>query len=563
MEWKPIDTVIIVHGTWAAPEEGKKRWYQFVEGVQVGSFTAKLDAALQSRGSSARCWAHCIQGDDIFYWSGDNSWIARTQAAAALSDYVAELRNYGYRCHIVAHSHGGNVLLEALPEITSGRSSTVPLGNFVTLGAPFIDVISPILQRDSRRQMSLLRLFLLVLLTPLIFLLAGSVEIKNDTSSIASLIGIAGCIVVFILIVRRLFRAHQKINWKYATFEVSFLLGGAIVLTSIIFTTSIYVAILSIAVLASGFLIVARLCRDDQSISPSSLREMAQKQIRFLALGSHMDEAWQLLHHMRTCHNPLAVRSNVFAYLFLTFRSSFVQKRAVDRINYGQVRDPIPIFAAGIVYFIVPFAVLGVITRDWFVPCVDDTGHFALCSTLSTAPDFFRGDTNAVLGRMLLLVVSVVSFIFIPTVFFENKFRAAVSWPLRWCTRALSSLASIFGGLVTYIVRHASWSVLLKLALGLEGYRFEVPIIEQCPSNINAKYENMPTGAETRALRRRSEWIGAEIENVSTMFSKMVITKGDISSLLRAIEADQTLVHAAYYTDDECIARIADWIAEV
>jgi hypothetical protein len=35
----------------------------------------------------------------------------------------------------------------------------------------------------------------------------------------------------------------------------------------------------------------------------------------------------------------------------------------------------------------------------------------------------------------------------------------------------------------------------------------------------------------------------------------------DIQSLLRTIEEDQTLVYAAYYTDDECIARIADWIA--
>jgi hypothetical protein len=34
-----------------------------------------------------------------------------------------------------------------------------------------------------------------------------------------------------------------------------------------------------------------------------------------------------------------------------------------------------------------------------------------------------------------------------------------------------------------------------------------------------------------------------------------------MTSLLRTIEEDQTLVHAAYYTDDECIARIADWIA--
>lgn len=29
----------------------------------------------------------------------------------------------------------------------------------------------------------------------------------------------------------------------------------------------------------------------------------------------------------------------------------------------------------------------------------------------------------------------------------------------------------------------------------------------------------------------------------------------------RSIWADQSLVHAAYYSDDECIDRIADWIA--
>jgi hypothetical protein len=34
-----------------------------------------------------------------------------------------------------------------------------------------------------------------------------------------------------------------------------------------------------------------------------------------------------------------------------------------------------------------------------------------------------------------------------------------------------------------------------------------------------------------------------------------------MTSLLKSVERDETLVHAAYYTDEECIARIADWIA--
>jgi hypothetical protein len=43
--------------------------------------------------------------------------------------------------------------------------------------------------------------------------------------------------------------------------------------------------------------------------------------------------------------------------------------------------------------------------------------------------------------------------------------------------------------------------------------------------------------------------------------SKLAVTTADLTSLLRTVEEDQTPVHAAYYTDDECIARIADWIA--
>jgi hypothetical protein len=98
--------------------------------------------------------------------------------------------------------------------------------------------------------------------------------------------------------------------------------------------------------------------------------------------------------------------------------------------------------------------------------------------------------------------------------------------------------------------------------MGLEGYRHELPRIERCPSSVpGVTYENMPTGAQQRALAKRGDWIHRHLNDVADTFSKLVVTSADIKLLLSAIEADQTLVHAAYYTEDECIARIADWIA--
>src|ERR1700758_1969117 len=152
------ETVIIVHGTWAAPAWAvpkparavppQRKWYELVDGRPGGEpFPAMLDAALRKRGSSARCWAHCAQGNKIFYWSGDNGWIARTHAASALAEYVNKLRKEGWRCHIVAHSHGGNILIEALPQMMAGVHLGLLDGKLVTLGTPFMDTMSAIRRR--------------------------------------------------------------------------------------------------------------------------------------------------------------------------------------------------------------------------------------------------------------------------------------------------------------------------------------------------------------------------------------------------------------------------------
>jgi hypothetical protein len=152
--------VIIVHGTFAKHDRVKRSWYEPDDGRPGGGpFISKLDAALQERGSPSRCWAHCVQGNPIFqWWPGENSWVARTRAASELGDYVLKLRNEGWCCHIVAHSHGGNVVLEALPQITTALHSKASLGKIVTLGTPFMDTMSPILQRIRATRRTLIGL---------------------------------------------------------------------------------------------------------------------------------------------------------------------------------------------------------------------------------------------------------------------------------------------------------------------------------------------------------------------------------------------------------------------
>ena len=199
------ETVIIVHGTWAAPDRpepkpdqpagplarwwahckekilgwtGKKapepgnpdhpgtkpaepghvRWYEIPPTGQP-NFVSRLNEALEERGSAAHCWAHCNNNnDDIFWWSGENAWIDRASAASKLAWQINKLQAEGWRCHLVAHSHGGNVVAEALPQVKVPPQAVQTIyrptglsGTITTLGAPFIDVISPIAHAIARR----------------------------------------------------------------------------------------------------------------------------------------------------------------------------------------------------------------------------------------------------------------------------------------------------------------------------------------------------------------------------------------------------------------------------
>jgi hypothetical protein len=272
--------------------------------------------------------------------------------------------------------------------------------------------------------------------------------------------------------------------------------------------------------------------------------------LRFLVINSQMDETWQILHHICNVRNPFAITGNWLTYLYVFTRSHILQRYEISLIHGAQSLRDLNILAKiqvitvhVIVHITMSLVIIGMLfgVVPWFMV----VASVAFCYLAILAGS--RGERPSSSGS-----VSPV-----------RRYSALVS-PYRRYARVVGSLGSVVPGLATYIVRRKGWSVLMAMVMGLEGYRYRVPVVEQHPSCVpknRVKYESMPEGAEQRALAMRNAWIGRHFGDVTQTLSKMVVTAADLSSLLRAIEADQSLVHAAYYTDDECIARIADWIA--
>jgi hypothetical protein len=192
------ETVIIVHGTWAAPQADTPNWYLPSRDGSSPNFISRLNLELEKQGSAARCWAHCKDNDSIFHWTGKNDWIDRSLGATQLAETINNLHSEGWRVHIVAHSHGGNVALEALPALKPTATSPLGItGTVTTLGTPFIDVMSSIAERIDRRQtieaiiawltyiMLLLRL---LLRSASLYIVTSKYHFLNSSKSIFSLV---------------------------------------------------------------------------------------------------------------------------------------------------------------------------------------------------------------------------------------------------------------------------------------------------------------------------------------------------------------------------------------
>jgi hypothetical protein len=148
------ETIILIHGT-LDNDDSLVDATQELPWWKPGSWFVKaLDAELEKLGSRARCWAHLTQPVmdwelkhlseregyeysryELFSWSGKNSAIDRTDAAASLANYAEFINEDGWRFHFVAHSHGGNVLIESFKNT---NIDAVGAWSLVGLGVPIL-----------------------------------------------------------------------------------------------------------------------------------------------------------------------------------------------------------------------------------------------------------------------------------------------------------------------------------------------------------------------------------------------------------------------------------------
>lgn len=126
------ETVLVIHGTFANKLEAAPNWWQ-----RDGDFCKNLDDSLLKRGSPARCWAHVNGEENVFAWTGDNLERERRIGGEGLAKQIEDLeaRRDIDRYHIIAHSHGGNVVLHALRALPNDPKK---LGAVIFLGTPVL-----------------------------------------------------------------------------------------------------------------------------------------------------------------------------------------------------------------------------------------------------------------------------------------------------------------------------------------------------------------------------------------------------------------------------------------
>lgn len=161
-----VDRVLtlIVHGTFARDECWWRPGHSDAEtSAGIGpTFADELEIVLAREGLVGTVWTPAERvgmapGD--FAWSGENSDRARLNGARALGERFDELaarmgctEEAPLELNIIAHSHGGNVALEALKHLTA----RVRPRRVILLGTPLIEY-----QRSLRMLRALLAVFVL------------------------------------------------------------------------------------------------------------------------------------------------------------------------------------------------------------------------------------------------------------------------------------------------------------------------------------------------------------------------------------------------------------------
>lgn len=160
---------LIVHGTFAS----EARWWRLGADGEA-TFADRLEDELSRRGLSGTVWKPAlVEGFDYpsFSWSGLNRHRDRVRGARRLSSSLNQFARSVQATpdaplivNLVAHSHGGNVVLEALRHL----NTNVRVGGVTLLGTPLVTVRPALRIARLVFSLVLISLFLLILIYQLI-----------------------------------------------------------------------------------------------------------------------------------------------------------------------------------------------------------------------------------------------------------------------------------------------------------------------------------------------------------------------------------------------------------
>jgi len=502
------ETVIVVHGTFSGKKKtGQPGWY-----APGKSFCQDLDRELSSRGSGATCWDHLIDKAEYFHWDGKNDWLSRTKAAADLRSMLKGLQSDGWMVHLVGHSHGGNIIIDAVTD-EEGRVESWFRGRIALLGTP--------IYRDSsdysERRRTLLNRWLLVSLIVWVALLIHAAQgvdlqasFQSQNPSVqagATLAGVVSLIGAGLFLIRTL----------------SYLLSKN----------------------APIRFVWLRVWLGMESFSLSEFRK--RRSPAFMMINSRHDEAYKALSPLRDAENPFlgSADSNAAPKRFPTglFGNLAAVAESGRSSLQATVKRTLEVQQAWPIALIGATLVLSVLLWKPVVSAIE--------------PDPLAATTWSLAYWVMVSMLLAIFAFFNRVVYFPG---IVVTDLLKVLWRGLMGFL-----LLTFDkgVKTAVWGFTKSFAMGLNGAPRRV-------QDIRVSREFDTSLAEDYVYLELPEDIVAEVtesqkprlnEIQGILYGNQ--TSWDPTELVKALaEKDFPLIHTVYYRDSECIQKIAEWLAE-
>lgn len=518
------ETVIIVHGTFAAPDEGKLAWYE-----PGSAFCRQLDERLGAHGSQARCWAHLEEcGEELrrragrvttyFSWSGRNSWTDRSAAARQLLDELDYLIDQGWKWNLVAHSHGGNAVLEAFDLDNPNRIGGLT-GNCVLLGTPILHFASP--TKTWFKLVERLR----VSTSPMVHIQGMGRSIPGREPSLLRIVAAA---IVSLL------------SWVLAANFVVDLSG--LELGSLIYASTRFwvVALGAVAVLGALYWGVRYVAAEAAPIMTGfqAIREMIMSYPpRLLFINSERDEAYGFLAGVRAAEAwpdlPDAKGAKTSGKQWFEIVARQATEKDVQRYPWDGRQLGLAI--AGIV------------------------GTGLVMVPLLASLDISRSIPFIV--SCLFIGVALIALIAPGPMFF------AVAAPWRLAEAAFFFAYSLTRRLLSDYARRHAWRTLQELALGVSGSPHSLGDVTvlRCPGKKFARgeflYEDLNKGAEDAVVAARSRSLHAAFQWAQQQSDADFWRLDKWRDRIGALAADANLVHTVYYRHPAVIEQIARHLA--